>query len=102
MDDRKLQLKQLKKTANKIKRKYVTAWKVMAFLFLFAAVALSVEHVFVKFLPCMTLYVIAGLLLLFLITLIPWGVGKKKWKKTVEYLDYRTMKNTLRQEKKFR
>ena len=102
MDDRKLQLKQLRKTANKVKRKYVTFWKVMAIIFLLAAIGLGVEHVFVKFLPCWTLYVIAGLLLLFLITLIPWGVGKKKWKKTVEYLDYRTMKNTLRQEKKFK
>ena len=102
MDDRKLQLKQLRKTAKKIKRRYVTAWKVLAVIFLIAAVALGIEHVFVKFLPCWTLYVIAELLLLFLVVLIPWGIGKKKWKKTVEYLDYRTMKNTLRQEKKFR
>lgn len=102
MDDRKLQLKQLKKIANKAKRKYVTAWKVMAIVFLLIAAALGVEHVFIKFLPCITLYAIAALLALFLLTLIPWGVGKKKWKKTVEYLDYKTMKNTLRQEKKFK
>jgi len=32
--------------------------------------------------------------------LIMWHRGKKKWKKTEGYLDYRTLKNTLREEKK--
>ena len=31
---------------------------------------------------------------------IMWHRGKKKWKKTQEYLDYKTMKTTLREEKK--
>ena len=101
MDDRKLQLKQLRKIANKQKRKYVTAWKVLTIIFLLAAMGLVAEHVFVKFLPCYAIHGAAAALALSLIALILWGVGKKKWKKTIEYLDYRTMKNTLRQEKKF-
>ena len=40
--------------------------------------------------------------LLFLLTLIPKGRGKKKWKKSEQYLDYRTLKNTLQQEKKMK
>lgn len=39
---------------------------------------------------------------LFLLTLIPKGRGKKKWKKSEQYLDYRTLKNTLQQEKKMK
>ena len=31
---------------------------------------------------------------------VMWHRGKKKWKKTEGYLDYRTMKNTLKEEKK--
>ena len=33
---------------------------------------------------------------------IMWGRGRKKWKKTEAYLDYRTMKTTLKEEKKNR
>ena len=32
--------------------------------------------------------------------LVMWILGKKKWKKTEGYLNYKTMKNTLKQEKK--
>ena len=31
---------------------------------------------------------------------VMWARGKKKWKKTESYLNYRTMKNTLKEEKK--
>ena len=38
--------------------------------------------------------------LLFAGCLVMWILGKKKWKKTEGYLNYKTMKNTLKQEKK--
>ena len=37
---------------------------------------------------------------LFAGALVMWILGKKKWKKTEAYLDYKTLKNTLKQEKK--
>ncbi len=37
---------------------------------------------------------------LFAGALVLWIMGKKKWKKTEAYLDYQTLKNTLKQEKK--
>lgn len=40
--------------------------------------------------------------LVLFIALIFWSEGKKKWKKSEQYLDYRTMKNTLKQEKKMK
>ena len=40
--------------------------------------------------------------ILFLLTLIPKSKGKKQWKKSEQYLDYRTLKNTLQQEKKMK
>ncbi len=36
---------------------------------------------------------------LFAGALVLWIMGKKKWKKTEAYLDYKTMKNTIKQEK---
>ena len=42
----------------------------------------------------------AVLWVLYLIAAILHSYGKKKWKKTEAYLDYMTMKNTLKQEKK--
>jgi beta-glucosidase len=37
---------------------------------------------------------------LHLAAVVLWGLGKKKWKKSQAYLDYRTLKNTIKQEKK--
>ena len=56
----------------------------------------------VKTLPVVTLAF--GLLILMWALFIPcaimWGRGKKKWKKSEEYLAYRTMKNAMKGEKK--
>ena len=56
----------------------------------------------VKELPLITTIrtVMIVLWVLFAGALVMWILGKKKWKKTEAYLDYRTMKNTLKQEKK--
>ena len=56
----------------------------------------------VKELPLITTIrtVMIVLWVLFAGALVMWIFGKKKWKKTEAYLDYRTMKNTLKQEKK--
>jgi len=37
-----------------------------------------------------------GIAILFMVL---WSRGKKKWKKTEEYLDYMTLRNTLKEEK---
>ena len=37
---------------------------------------------------------------LFAFFVVMWSRGTKKWKKTEEYLDYRTLKNTLKEEKR--
>ena len=52
--------------------------------------------------PMVTALRIAAVALwvLFAGALVLWILGKNKWKKSQEYLDYRTMKNTLGQEKK--
>ena len=42
----------------------------------------------------------AVLWVLYALMLALWIRGKKKWKKSEAYLDYKTMKNTLKQEKK--
>ena len=56
----------------------------------------------VKELPLVTTVrtVMIVLWVLFAGALVMWILGKKKWKKTEAYLDYKTMKNTLKQEKK--
>ena len=38
---------------------------------------------------------------LFILCLVLWILGAKKWKKTQEYLNYKTMKTALKEEKKF-
>ena len=48
MDERKLQLKQLKKACKKAKRKHVTLWKTLGILFLVFAILLSAGSVVVK------------------------------------------------------
>lgn len=39
--------------------------------------------------------------LLFVVFTVFWGVGKRKWKKSQPYLDYKTMKRTLKEERKY-
>ena len=48
MDERKLQLKQLKKACKKAKRKHVTLWKTLGIFFLVFAILLSVGTGVVK------------------------------------------------------
>lgn len=48
MDERKLQLKQLKKACKKAKRKHVTLWKTLGIFFLVFAIILSAASVVVK------------------------------------------------------
>lgn len=43
-----------------------------------------------------------GLWILFIPMLILWVRGKKKWKKTPAYLNYRTLKKTLKAEKRMK
>ena len=56
----------------------------------------------VKELPLVTTVrtVMIVLWVLFVPAVVMWALGKKKWKKTEAYLDYKTLKNTLKQEKK--
>ena len=56
----------------------------------------------VKELPLVTGVRVAMVVMwvLFAGCLVMWILGKKKWKKTEGYLNYKTMKNTLKQEKK--
>ena len=56
----------------------------------------------VKELPLVTGVRVAMIVmwLLFAGCLVMWILGKKKWKKSEGYLNYKTMKNTLKQEKK--
>ena len=56
----------------------------------------------VKALPLVTGVWVAMVVmwLLFAGCLVMWILGKKKWKKTEAYLNYKTMRNTLKQEKK--
>lgn len=56
----------------------------------------------VRALPLVTIcrVVVAVSWVLFAVFTVMWCRGSKKWKKTAEYLDYRTMKVTLREEKK--
>ena len=131
MDDRKLQLKQLKKASKREKRRYVTGWKFLAVLFLILAILSAVavaalvayeellklvetSELLAAIRPHMdeilrvrrlipdnwVVLAAAVLWVLYLIAAILWNRGKKKWKKTEAYLDYLTMKNTLKQEKK--
>ena len=56
----------------------------------------------VKELPLVTTVrtVMIVLWVLFAAAVVMWVLGKKKWKKTEAYLDYKTLKATLKQEKK--
>ena len=40
--------------------------------------------------------------LLFVVFVVFWGIGKRKWKKSEAYLDYKTMKRTLKEERKYK
>ena len=126
MDDRKIRLKQLKKDCKREKRKHTAALGFFAVLFFILAVIVTAAVLAVK-LPeqpvVMRLWELVGenpikplleangqLLLIGAAAL--WAIhllfgflksgGRKKWKKTEAYLDYRTLRNTLNQEKKMK
>lgn len=118
MDQRKAQLKTLKKAYKRAKRKSLGLWKCLAVLFLIVAllaafvlfVPLVPTLLLVSFLPIelvrslaeniWILYLMFGVgLVLFIEAALIAKVEKKKLKKTAAYLDYRTMKLTLKAEK---
>jgi len=141
MDERRAELKRLRKAAKKARRRSVSPWKGLGIFFLLLAILLSGVVALVKMpgaavtecpfadallagesavysawdllvnkvcpayvgkvdFPELTVLVVtAALWLLFILCLALWIRGKKKWKKTEEFLNYRTMKNVLREEK---
>ena len=56
----------------------------------------------VKQLPLVTILIVAAVLfwLLHIGSVIMWVRGKKNWKKSQEYLDYKTLRQTIKEEKK--
>ena len=104
MDERKAQLKQLKKISNQAKRLYSTLWKVLSILALCLAtagvlgggIAQYLELTYWPYIFCGA----AGMLVFGIVMLIPWSVGKMRWKKSEEYLNYRTMKRAIRDERR--
>lgn len=126
MDDRKLRLKQLKKDCAKEKRNHLAVPGFLAVFFFALAIIVTAAVLMVK-LPGQPLterfwelvgenpvkpLLEANVFFLMIGAAALWGVhllfgilkaaAKGKWKKTEAYLDYRTLKNTLNQEKKMK
>ena len=116
MDERKEQLKVLKKVYKKEKAKKLAVWKwLFALSIVFAAVlcALKFAPVWVLlYLPAaitekimmplfaQICYLALGVLaLVFLLSVIGWAVNGKRLKKTEAFLNYRTMRSALKMEK---
>lgn len=124
MDERKSRLKQLKRDCKKEKRRH-TALPGFFGVFFFVLAAIGTAAVLTVTMPELAAVVRlweyvgedpvkplleANLLPLMIGAGVLWGAylifciwkasRRKKWKRTPEYLDYRTMKNTVRQEKK--
>lgn len=123
MDERKLWRKSLKREYKRAKRKYVTPWKTLCWLFfLVAAVLLGGKWIIAPlgelipgfsqligtqiplyFQMVYTTYigmgVTAGVLVLYIIMLIFLGRGKSKLRKSAGYLDYMTMKRSEKEYK---
>ena len=100
MDERKAQLKMLKKAYKRAKRKRVTLWKILTMLFFVAAVVFTASVVlhrgYALYMKARLLSA-AGAWLLFVVTLILWGRGNCKFRKTAGYLDYQTMKRAIKE-----
>ncbi len=116
MDERKEQLKVLKKAYNKKKARMLGIWKwLFALSLLFAAVLMGLRFVPVwvlLYLPAViteklmmplfiqlswvALGVLGGI---FLLSVIGWCVNAKRLKKTEAFLNYRTMRSALKVEK---
>ena len=119
MDQRKEELKRLKKIYNRKRRKCVGIWKAFAVVFLLIALVAA----FVQFVPLLPAVILvlalpafvgdflvayawiipvslgaSGVLFLMFAILALWGKGKLRRSK--EFLDYRTMKTILKAKKR--
>ncbi len=112
MDQRKEQLKALKKAYTRKKRKSVGIWRLLAVIFLLLSL-IAACILFVPLVPVMLLVlllpeaatafladnlwlfsaVLGGSSVLFVLFSIVAGCRKRKVKKSSEYLDYRTLEN---------
>lgn len=119
MDTRTQMLRELKKAYRKKRRSCTGIWKTLCVLFLLGSVLLILAAMFPVSLQipldwllgtpyvlvlrvtnvCLFYLAGAGCAVLFLLFLLFWSRGGVKLKKSREYLDYRTMKNTLKAEK---
>ena len=114
MDERKQEVKRLRVTGKRIKRKYVTAWKTLAIIMMVLALLFvpqslapqlcsSIAQVFARWDEGALLWLCRGIAAASLVLLAVfaglWGRGKRKWQKTQEYLEYQTLKRTLKAEK---
>ena len=118
MDQRKEQLKSLKKEYKRERRRVVTPWKTLAILGFLGAVILAAAGAYslygemvVPYLPAEILpYITAKLLKILragaLVALavgisasIMWGNGNRKLKRSEAFLNWRTMKEVLHTEK---
>ena len=116
MDDRKVQLKVLKKAYKKVQCRALWFWKLLFALSLLCAGVL----VAAKFTPAWVLLYLPGVVIevltkvvfskllwvaigvtavLFLIAVIGWSANAKRLKKTETFLNYRTMRSALKMEK---
>ena len=124
MDQRKQELKSLKKASGWVRRKKTALWKTLALISLIAGLLYAGASLFdmAVFAPAVrqwcqqmlgitlqplqpqliqVFWLLSGLFgLLFLGLLIPWSRGSRRWKRSREYLDYQTLKRTLQAEKK--
>lgn len=117
MDERKEQLKVLKKGYRKQKGKILGVWKwlfALSIVFGAALVAVKFAPVWVLlYLPAMVTeivmmplftqicYLALGVLgVLLLVSVVGWMAGGKRLKKTEAFLNYRTMRYALKAEKK--
>lgn len=122
MDHRKEELKFLKKASKKVKRKKTAVWKTIAIIGLVFALLLApaslVVSVFDGALSALfgdsfrlvtgmigaasgLIRLVVGILVvIFAVFLILWVRGERQWKRSQEYLDYKTLKTALELEKK--
>ena len=114
MDERKQEVRRLRVTGKRIKRKYVMAWKTLAIIMMVLALIFvpqslapqlcsNIAQVFAGWDEGAMLWlcrsIAAASLVLFAVFAVLWGRGKRKWQKTQEYLEYQTLKRTLKAEK---
>lgn len=121
MDHRREELKVLKKASQKVKRKKTAVWKTIAVISLIFTLLLApaslVVSVFDGALSALfgdsfrlvtgmigaasgLIRLVVGILVvIFAVFLILWVRGERQWKRSQEYLDYKTLKTALELEK---